>query len=205
MVRQRPLFLSRNNPMAKCAVTLLASPLRVLKCALMTMVRFFIAHLGRLWNITKTQKAPQTPKTQRDGWQQGMRASLNLIRGICASSTAPRMLEKWPMAACSHQSMLKINSSFIPTSLRLLCLAQAAKNAWPLSTLICRPWATGPNVTTSPIPAIRNWQGIHRYWAQSEDMLKRSTVRLRRMTCCQDAKFTASLSCTKNWMRMTAN
>ena len=47
-------------------------PPQVLRCALMTMVRFFIAHLGRSWNITKTQKAPQTPKTQRDGWQQGM-------------------------------------------------------------------------------------------------------------------------------------
>ena len=95
--------------------------------------------------------------------------------------------------------------NFIPTFLRLLYLVQDAKNAWPLSTLICRLWATGQSVTTSPIPAIRNWLGIHRYWVRSEGMLKRSTVRLRRMTCCLDAKFIASLSCTKNWMRMTAN
>ena len=28
----------------------------------MTMARFFIAHQGPSWNITKTQRAPQTPK-----------------------------------------------------------------------------------------------------------------------------------------------
>jgi long-chain acyl-CoA synthetase len=62
---------------------------------------------GTFVEYYKNPDSTARPRMPKAGWPPAMQGSLKMAPGICASSTAPRMWARWPMAACSRRNMWK--------------------------------------------------------------------------------------------------